>query len=105
MCLRDIGPRYDDELTDQLFEGIEIMQESTTYQRILREGRKEGETLGRVNEAQRMLRLLATERFGQPGSASTAALEAIQDVGRLEALAQRILKPDLHNWDDLLRGS
>ena len=100
-----MGLRYEDELADQLFEGIEIMQESTTYQKILREGRKEGETLGRVTEAQRILRLQGTIRFGEPSSATAANLEEIQEVDRLEALVQRILKPDLRNWDDLLRGS
>jgi predicted transposase YdaD len=104
-----MGLRYDDELTNQLFEGIEIMKESTTYQRILREGRQEGrqegENVGRVTEAQRILRLQGTMRFGEPSSASTAALEAIEDVGRLELLVKRILEPDLHDWDDLLRGS
>jgi predicted transposase YdaD len=104
-----MGLRYADELTNQLFEGIEIMKESTTYQRILREGRqegrKEGETAGRVNEAQRILRLQGTKRFGEPSLATAAALEGIEDVGRLEALGERILDPDLHNWDDLLQGS
>ena len=100
-----MGLRYDRQLTNQLFEGIEIMKESTTYQGILREGRKEGENLGRLHEALRIIHLQGTERFGEPGSATTAALEAIQDVGRLEALVKRILMPDLHDWDDLLRGS
>jgi predicted transposase YdaD len=100
-----MGLSYDDELTNQLFEGIEIMKESTTYQRILREGRQEGENVGRVTEAQRILRLQGTMRFGEPSSASTAALEAIEDVGRLELLVKRILEPNLHDWDDLLRGS
>ncbi len=100
-----MGLRYENELINQLFGGMEVMKGSTTYQSILREGRKEGENVGRVDEAQRILRLQGTQRFGEPGSAATAALEAIQDVGRLEALVQRILKPDLRDWDDLLRGS
>jgi predicted transposase YdaD len=100
-----MGLRYEDELTNQLFEGIEIMRESTTYQRILTEGRQEGENLGRLHEARRIIYLQGSQRFGEPGSASTAALEAIEDVGRLELLVKRILEPDLHDWDDLLRGS
>ena len=40
-----------------------------------------------------------------PSPAIAAALEAIQDVDRLETLSARILEPDLHGWDDLLRGS
>jgi predicted transposase YdaD len=100
-----MGLRYEDELTNQLFEGIEIMRESTTYQRILTEGRQEGENLGRLHEARRIIYLQGSQRFGEPSSASTAALEAIEDVGRLELLVKRILEPDLRDWDDLLRGS
>ena len=100
-----MGLRYERELTNQLFEGIEIMKESTTYQGILMEGRQEGENLGRVHEAQRILRLQGTKRFGAPSPATAAALEGIQDVDRLETLGARILEPDLHDWDDLLRGS
>ncbi len=104
-----MGLRYEDELSDQFFEGIEIMTESTTYQKILREGhregRQEGENLGRLQEAQRILRLQGTKRFGEPSPTIAAALEAIQNVERLETLSARILEPDLHDWDDLLRGS
>ena len=99
-----MGLRYEDELTNQLFEGIEIMRESTTYQRILTEGRQEGENLGRLHEARRIIYLQGSQRFGEPGSATAAALEAIEDVGRLELLVKRILEPDLRDWDDLLRG-
>ena len=69
-----MGLRYERELTNQLFEGIEIMKESTTYQSILREGRQEGvkravrraRTWADVHEAQRILRLQGTKRFGEP---------------------------------------
>ena len=100
-----MGLRYDDELTNRLFEGIEIMKESTTYQRILRDGRQEGETIGRVREAHRFLRLLGMRRFGPPSQAIDAVLEAIEDVDRLEALGVRIVEPDVQGWDDLLQGS
>lgn len=95
-----MGLRYPDELVTKLFEGIQTMRESTTYQAILREGRIEG----RVVEGQRMLLRLGTKRFGQPDAATLAAVEAIQDVNRLESLGERILEPDLRTWDDLLRG-
>jgi predicted transposase YdaD len=100
-----MGLRYENELTNQLFEGIQVMKGSTTYQSILREGRTEGENAGRLKEAQRILRLQGTIRFGEPSTATAANLEGIQEVDRLEALVQRILKPYVHNWDDLLRGS
>lgn len=71
----------------------------------LKEGRQEGEGMGRVREAQRFLRLLGMRRFDPPNSAIDAVLEAIDDVDRLEALGVRIVEPDLQGWDDLLRDS
>ena len=71
------------------------MRESTTYQAILREGRITGE--------QQFLLRLGTKRFGEPDAATVTAIEAIQDIDRLEALGERILNPDLHDWNDLLR--
>ena len=54
-----MGLNYSDELTDSLLEGVQTMQESTTYQKILREGRDEGrkagQKAGRITEAQRLL--------------------------------------------------
>jgi predicted transposase YdaD len=104
-----MGLRYEQELANRLFEGIEIMTESTTYQYILsqgrQQGRQEGESLGRVREAQRILRLQGTRRFGAPSLATANTLEEIEDVERLEALGVRILEPHVHDWDDLLRGS
>ena len=104
-----MGLRYEDDSTSLLFEGIEVMKQSTTYQSILKEGRQEGrqegESLGRVHEAQRIVRLQGTKRFGEPSLSTAAALEEIQDVERLETLGVRILEPDVVNWDDLLNGS
>ena len=43
-----MGLRYSDELTDSLVERGRTMQESTTYQKILREGRDEGQKVDRL---------------------------------------------------------
>ncbi len=98
-----MGVRYSDELVSRLLEGVQNMRESTTYQAILREGREEGREEGRVNEAQRLVFRLGTKRFGVPAAATVATIEAIQDIDRLEALGERILDPDFHGWDALLR--
>jgi hypothetical protein len=92
-----MGLRYSDELVSQLLEGIQSMRESTTYQAILREGRIAGE--------QQLLLRLATKRFGAPDVATVSAVEAIQDVARLEQLGERILDPTLRGWQELLGGS
>jgi len=94
-----------------LMEGVANMQESTTYQAILREGRNEGliegrnEGLieGRLSGERQLLVRLGTKRFGPPDTATVAAIEAIRDVNRLESLGERILEPDLESWDELLR--
>ena len=92
-----MGLRYSDKLTDSLLEGIQTMHESTTYQKILREG----QVAGRIAEARRMLLRQGTKRFGDPDAATVAAFEAIQDVDRLEYLGERILDPDIQSWDKL----
>jgi len=100
-----MGLRYSEELTMSLLEGVQIMHQSTTYQRILREGRDEGREEGLVTEARRFLVRLGTQQFGEPDPTTAAALEAIQDVNLLESLGERILRPDLKSWEELLQGS
>ena len=46
-----------------------------------------------------------TKRFGNPDAATVAALEAIKDIDRLEALGELILDTDVHNWAELLQIS
>jgi hypothetical protein len=94
------GLRFSGELADRLFEGVQNMKESATYQKILREGREEG----RISEARRFLIVLGTERFGEPDERCMAAMAAIQSVDRLEALGRRIVSDrTIGTWEDLLR--
>jgi len=94
-----MGLCYSEEPVSRLVEGVLNMQESTTYQAIWREVREEG----RISGARRMLFRQGTKRFGEPDATTVAALEVIQDIDRRETLGERILDPDLHNWNDLLR--
>jgi predicted transposase YdaD len=108
-----MGLRFSDDVVMRLLEGIQIMQESTTYQRILREGRQEGlvegrqegHQEGRLVEARQFLRRLGTQQFGEPDDQTVAALEAIRDVERLEALGEQVLRPGLKTWKGLLQSS
>jgi predicted transposase YdaD len=100
-----MGLRYLAELIASCLEGVQVMHQSTTYELILNEGRKEGREEGRLREARRMLRLMGTKRFGEPDPAVLEALEEIDNIDRLEALGERILLQDLKTWDDLLHGS
>jgi predicted transposase YdaD len=97
-----MGLRFSDDVTYSVLEGVQNMQESTTYQRILREGRTEGRVEGRVLEAQRVLSLIGRERFSEPDSANLRIIEEIHDLDQLESLIKRVLHPDVHDWNDLL---
>jgi len=109
-----MGLRYSEAVALQLLEGVLNMQESTTYQAILREGvnkgriegliegRNEGLIEGSVGEAQRLLVLLGEDRFGAPNEATRIAIEAIRDLERLERMSRRTHDANIHNWDGLL---
>jgi hypothetical protein len=67
-----------------------------TYERFVREGR--------LGEARRILGRLGKLKYGEPDAAICAALDAIVDIDRLEALSDKILRPDITSWADLLNG-
>ncbi len=79
------------------------MKESSVYQAALREGEAQGEVKGRLAEARRMLRLVGQDLFGALDAASTARLEAIQDIGLLEDLLVRVRR--CASWEDLLQDT
>lgn len=81
------------------------MRQSTTYQAILREGRQEGRREGKIEGEQKLLLRQGTKRFGKPDAAIIAAIEAIQDSDRLEAIGERILDSNIKDWNDLLRNT
>jgi predicted transposase YdaD len=105
-----MGLKFSSELASQLLEGVQNMQESTTYQAIVREGRQEGliegrqEGLieGRVTGEQQLLIRQGTKKFGETDAGTLAAIEAIRDIERLEALGERIIDPDVRDWNSLL---
>jgi hypothetical protein len=91
-----MGLRFDEGLILRLMQGDKKMEESVTYQILVRKGRAEG----RAEEARRIVRLIGQQRFGPPPEATEAALDAITDPDRLERIAERLLQAV--NWDDLL---
>jgi hypothetical protein len=68
------------------------MRESVTYMAIIEEGG--------IEALQRTLLRLGRKKFGQPDEAITAAIKSINDLGRLERMAERLL--DVSSWPDLL---
>ncbi|HEX8203516.1 MAG TPA: hypothetical protein VF590_23775 [Isosphaeraceae bacterium] len=95
-----MGLRYTREFTSQLLQGVRGMRESVTYQAILEEGEAKGRAEGRAEEAKRMLLRVGQKRFGPPGAAILAVIEAIAEPERAEALTERAL--DVSGWEELL---
>jgi hypothetical protein len=87
-----MGVRYPDALIDSVLHGVMTMEESVTYQSIIRKGE--------VNEARKMLLLQGRSRFGKPTAEVTATLEALTDVSQLEELGVRLLRAS--SWQELL---
>ena len=87
-----LGLRYSDEFAHALFEEVLGMEESATYQAIVRRGRAEGE--------RRLLMMLGETKFGPPDAAARATIEGIGDVTELEALGVRLMSAD--SWQELL---
>jgi hypothetical protein len=79
-----------------LFEATLGMEQSTTYQGILRRGREEG----RIEEARRLVLLLGELKFGAPDDATRSVIEALDDVARLEELGVRLL--NANSWPEVL---
>jgi predicted transposase YdaD len=102
-----LGLRYPEDMIDDLLQGVGIMagalKESSTYQKILREGLAEGRAQGlaegRAEEARRLVVRLGSRRFGPPDARTTAALDRLSDPEQLEELAERVLHGE--SWADL----
>jgi predicted transposase YdaD len=91
-----MGLRYERAMVQGLLRGVTNMKESVTYQAIL----EEGEAMGKAAEARKMLLLQGRDRFGEPAAKIVALLDAVTDLGRLEALVIRLLH--VKTWEELL---
>lgn len=87
-----MGLRYSDERIEELFQGVQGMEESTFVQAMMRKGA--------IREAKAILLRQGTKRFGAPDAAAREALEAVRDLNQLERLGERLL--DVTSWQDLL---
>jgi hypothetical protein len=87
-----MGLRYEKALTNRLLQGVVEMEESVTYQAIIEKGE--------LKRAHKLLLLLGKDRFGAPSAAVRKAVEAIDDLERLEQLTVRVLH--VGSWQELL---
>ena len=87
------GLRYTDDRILECYMSLNnILEDSTTYQWLLRKGRTKG--------TQGVLLRQGSRRFGPPSEATEATLAAITDEERLGRISDRIF--DATGWDDLL---
>ncbi len=91
-----LGLRYSEEFAAALFEEVLGMEESVTYQAIVRRGREEGRGEGE----RRILLLQGETKFGPPSAAVRAALESVSDTAQLEKLGVRLMSAG--SWEELL---
>ncbi|MCZ2342225.1 MAG: hypothetical protein LC104_10580 [Bacteroidales bacterium] len=72
------------------------MNESTAFDEVM----EEGERRGKLKRSHHLLLLLGQQRFGEPDTATTAEIQAIQDMKRLERMSIAILI--VNSWSALL---
>lgn len=94
-----MGLRFQPDVSAALLQGVVRMKESSTYQVILQEGRREGEQVGSVAEARRILLMLGEERLGPAPAEVRQLVERESGVERLEELVRRIVS--VSSWDQL----
>jgi predicted transposase YdaD len=99
-----LGLRYSAAPAEQLFRGIVSMEESSTYQKILEEGREEGleegVELGEFKESKKLLRHLGEKAFGAPSPSTTRVIDQLNDLKSIEEALERIRTAN--SWDELL---
>jgi len=97
------GLRYNDTQIDKFCGGLDMtLEDSTTYQRVMRKGAEKGRLEGQLEGTRLFLIRQATKRFGLPPATTLARLQAVTDPALLEPLAERVL--DATTWDELVAG-
>ena len=72
------GLRYDQNQIENLYRELSMtLEDSTTYQLILKRGLTRGRTEGRTEEAQGLVLLLGGKRFGAASPAVEAAVRGL----------------------------
>jgi predicted transposase YdaD len=90
------GMKVEPDIAKSMFLGVQGMQDSSTYQAILDEGREEGY----IKQGQKTLLLLGRIRFGEPDEATRQRVAAIKSLDQLDRLSERLLH--VGSWKELL---
>jgi hypothetical protein len=80
---------YSNAFANMLFQEVLGMEESTTYQAIVKKGR--------LAEARKFLLLIAEDKFGPPSEDVLAAINALDDADQLEQLGRCVNK--VTSWE------
>jgi len=86
------GLRVKKEQLANIYEGVRVMHESTAYDMAVEEGQIQGQIRTLLRQGRKLL--------GSPDPAMESALTSIQDVERLERMAEAILR--VKSWQQLL---
>jgi predicted transposase YdaD len=78
-----------------------MIEASSTYQKILQDGRAKGRTEGRLEEAREALLRLGSRRLGVPDNSIRDILERAS-LTRLHDWMDRLL--EVKSWQELLAG-
>jgi predicted transposase YdaD len=95
-----MGLCYEQEFVNHLLRGVITMEESTTYQAIIEEGKMQGRQEGAVEEARKMLVLIGAQHLGVPSRSAKAAIDRLDRVEKVEELGGRVLQ--VLSWEELL---
>jgi predicted transposase YdaD len=97
------GLRYNEAVSEQLFAEVMGMEESSTYQAILRKGELKGELNGEIRgKLQGKLEAIlwfGRQKFGEPSSRVHKRLNRITDLQALNEVVLRISQ--LASWDEV----
>ena len=93
------GMRVEKEYLRELFDGVQIMLESTAFDYFVEEGEKRGQLL----LALRLLKKQGANRLGSPEESTVVALKEIDDLERLLRMIDAI--PVVTSWNELLQTS
>jgi predicted transposase YdaD len=89
--------RYGPVTAEEIIRKYPEIREYAAFKTFLDEGRAEGKVEGLRESVIRQGR----KKFGPPTAEQEAAVNAITDLGRLEALTEKLL--DVSTWDELLK--
>jgi hypothetical protein len=86
------GLRVQRDMLNSIYDGVHVMHDSSALELILEEGA--------VKEAKRLLLRIGQKRLGPASEEMRASLQAINDLDRLDRLADAVLSAA--SWSELL---